>query len=80
VYTDIATGGEFGLALRSDGQVVGLGNFGSLPYYAPPALPSGMTYVGIAAGQEHAIALRSDGTAVAWGETTTERAPFLLCR
>ena len=54
-----------GLALKSDGTVVGWGLNGQ----ATP--PSGLTGVtAIAAGSNHGLALKSDGTVVA-GEPTT---------
>ena len=54
-------GGEFSLALKSDGTVVTWGRNASNP-------PAGLTGVtAIAAGEQHCLALESDGTVVAWG-------------
>lgn len=63
-YVQLSLGtGSHGYALRSDGTIVVWGT-GAL---APPALPTGTTYVQVSAGTNHAVARRSDGTAVAWG-------------
>jgi len=60
----IAAGGEFSLALRTDGTVAAWG-IGS---YGPTNVPAGLSNVtDIAAGYSHALALKSDGSVVAWG-------------
>ena len=57
--TAIAAGRDYGLALKSDGTVVGWGG---------PTIPAGLTGVtAIAAGNVHSLALKSDGTVVGWG-------------
>jgi alpha-tubulin suppressor-like RCC1 family protein len=70
VYTAIAAGGEFSLALRSDGAVVPFGNL-----VPPPPLPAGTTYVEIAAGSGHGLARRSDGVLVQWRNTGVQGVP-----
>jgi alpha-tubulin suppressor-like RCC1 family protein len=51
---------NYGLALKSDGTVVGWGQV--------PAFPAGLgTVKNIAAGEDHALALLANGTVVAWG-------------
>jgi Regulator of chromosome condensation (RCC1) repeat/F5/8 type C domain len=62
--TAIAAGRDYGLALKSDGTVVGWG-----PQTTIPAGLSGVT--AIAAGYSHSLALKSDGTVVGWGDQTT---------
>jgi hypothetical protein len=57
----IAAGGNFSLALTTNGTVVGWGNL--LP-------PQGLTNViGIAAGNDYGLAVKNDGTIVTWGQT-----------
>jgi hypothetical protein len=67
----IAAGGDHGLALKSDGTVVGWGrnDFGQA---SPPARLSNV--VAIAAGGSHSLALRRDGTVVAWGDNESGQA------
>lgn len=65
-YVQIAIGDGFGLALRADGAIDGVGT-GAVPA-AIPSLPANVTYVQVSANYDYAIALRSDGTAVAWGD------------
>ena len=61
----ISSGGEFSLAVRSDGVVIGWGN-NDIGQASPPAGLSGV--IAVSAGhQRHALALKSDGTVVAWG-------------
>jgi hypothetical protein len=62
--TAIAEGYSHGLALKSDGTVVGWGNNYN-GQVIPPAGLSGVT--AIAAGWYHSLALKSDGTVVGWG-------------
>ena len=60
----VAGGGEFSLALKSDGTVVGWGDNA----YGQATLPPGLSIViAIAAGTDHGLALKSDGAVVAWG-------------
>lgn len=60
--TAIAAGATHGVALKSDGTVVGWGSSNGTP-------PSGLSGVtAIAAGYKHTLALKSDGTVVGWGE------------
>jgi alpha-tubulin suppressor-like RCC1 family protein len=73
--TAVAAGGDFSLALKSDGTVLSwgnnskgqLGNNTFVASYSPvPVLGlSGIT--AIAAGGSHALALKDDGTIYAWG-------------
>jgi polygalacturonase len=57
----IAAGYDLSLALKSDGTVVGWGDYDATP-------PEGLTGVtAIAAGFFHGLALKSDGTVVGWG-------------
>ena len=60
----VASGEAHGLALRTDGTVVGWGNNISGEAVAPPGLSN---VIAIDAGDNHSLALRSDGTVVAWG-------------
>ncbi|NWJ47914.1 MAG: hypothetical protein HXX08_18835 [Chloroflexi bacterium] len=60
----ISAGGNYSLALKSDGTVIGWGynGFGQLN------IPQGLTNVtAISAGYYHSLALKGDGTVVAWG-------------
>lgn len=66
----IAANGNYGLALKSDGTVVGWGHspFGALN------IPEGASnIISIAAGNVHAIALRENGTVSAWGSSSLGR-------
>jgi len=65
--TAIEAGSSNGLALLSDGSVVG---FGNAP--PPPADLTGIT--AISAGDRYGLALRSDGTVVGWGPDFAGRA------
>jgi hypothetical protein len=60
--TAIAAGSNHGLALKSDGTVVGMG-FGTAA--TPPAGLTGVT--AIAASSSRSVALKSDQTMVGWG-------------
>jgi len=60
----IATGGNFALALTSDGHVRAWGDNASGQTDVPAGLHN---VIAIAAGRNHALALRSDGQVVAWG-------------
>lgn len=60
----IDAGGDFALALTSDGGVVAWGNNTSGQIDVPAGLSN---VVAIAAGRSHALALRSDGQVVGWG-------------
>ena len=61
----IAAGGNFALALKSDGTVIAWGRNNKLQL----EISSGLNNVtAIAAGGRHALALRADGTVVAWGD------------
>jgi alpha-tubulin suppressor-like RCC1 family protein len=78
-YTRFALGINLALATRSDGELVGWGDFPiqipvtpGIPilyqqYYPPPPAPVGVTYLSLAAGDMHLAALRTDGQVVAWG-------------
>ncbi|MBK8101397.1 MAG: hypothetical protein IPK26_30305 [Planctomycetes bacterium] len=63
-----AAGGTLhGIALRSDGKVVGWGTNSS--HQADlHTLPTGLAFTSIAAGQDHTVALQSDGTVACWGD------------
>ena len=63
-FSAIAAGGQYNLALQSDGTVVAWGANGNGQSTVPPALNG---VVAIAAGVRHSLALQSDGTVVAWG-------------
>lgn len=68
----IAAGYTDGLALKSDGTVVGWGFGATTP-------PVGLTNaVAVAAGGAHSLALRSDGTVVGWGGGTAATPPLGL--
>lgn len=67
-YVDAdAAGGDYVVAVRSDGSAVQAGMFGSLTPAPVPLLPSGTGYVTAATDGAHTLALRSDGVLVAWG-------------
>jgi alpha-tubulin suppressor-like RCC1 family protein len=62
--------GDFALALRSDGTVIGWGDNNSPPPYnvGPTNVPGNLSnVVAIAAGGLHGLALRNDSTVVGWG-------------
>lgn len=60
----VAGGGNFSLALRTNGTVAAWGSNG----YGQTTVPAGLSNVtAIAAGGVHSLALRSDGTVVGWG-------------
>lgn len=69
LYTDIAVGGDFAVALRSDGVVVGWGSNCSFGQCWPPTPPAGLRFVEVAAGGNHALARLSDGSVVGWGDS-----------
>lgn len=56
-------GGYHGLALRTDGSLVGWG----FNAYRQTNVPAGNGFVAIAAGEFHSLALRADGSLVGWG-------------
>ena len=60
----IAVGGNFALALRSDGRVVAWGDNTDGQTDVPVGLGN---VIAIAAGRSHALALQSNGQVVAWG-------------
>ncbi|MFN7923759.1 MAG: tectonin domain-containing protein [Bryobacteraceae bacterium] len=64
VFTQVAAGDDFAVALRADGTVFCWGRPGSPGL----SMPAGLNNVkAIAAGDQHALALKMDGTVVAWG-------------
>jgi ribosomal protein S6E (S10) len=63
----IAAGGNFSLALKTDGTVFAWGS-GSQGQTAVPAGLSGVT--AISAGYLHGLALKADGTVVGWGDNS----------
>ncbi|MEU7025043.1 Ig-like domain repeat protein, partial [Streptomyces sp. NPDC046203] len=75
--TDISAGGGTGVALTSDGRVLGWGDgvngqmgngtngYNRTPVYA--SLPAGTEITDVSAGQTHVLALTDDGQALAWG-------------
>ena len=66
----IAAGGEFSLALRSDGTVAGWGHNDR----GQTTIPNGLSnVVAIAAGNEFSLALKSDGTVIGWGNDSFGR-------
>jgi hypothetical protein len=74
-FTQVATGGRHGLALKADGTVVG---WVPRNYFGQDTAPSGLSnVVAIAAGYdpesgflEHSLALKQDGSVVAWGSNS----------
>jgi hypothetical protein len=60
----IAAGEWFSIALKSDGTVVGWGDYGFGQRTPPVGLNN---VVAISAGLRHALALKADGTVVSWG-------------
>ncbi|MBM7821208.1 alpha-tubulin suppressor-like RCC1 family protein [Cellulosimicrobium cellulans] len=65
-YVDVDAGGQFVLALRSDGQAVAWGRDEGVRDI--PALPEGLRYVDVAAGANWSLFLRSDGNLVGSGK------------
>ncbi|HLY74301.1 MAG TPA: RCC1 repeat-containing protein [Planctomycetota bacterium] len=84
VCTAVSAGGNFGLALRSDGSVwawgdntfgeVGNGTTSTTPVTTPVqvSFPVGSVVTAISAGPDFALALLSDGSVWAWGNNTGE--------
>ncbi len=64
----ISSGETHGLALQSDGTVVGWGNDGTGAATTPPGLAN---VIAIAAGRSGSLALRNDGTVGAWGDNSS---------
>jgi len=65
-----ASPGDFALALKNDGTVIGWGYNGSVATYnvGPTNVPAGLSnVVAIAAGGGHGLALQSDSTVMGWG-------------
>jgi hypothetical protein len=65
-YVAIAAGSFHGLALRTDGSIVGWG----ANTYGQATPPSGNDFISIAAHFESSLALKSDGTIVGWGNNS----------
>jgi alpha-tubulin suppressor-like RCC1 family protein len=64
----VASGTDFGLALKGDGTVASWGGPTGLINHGQTMVPSGLSgVVKIAAGGFHGLALKSDGTVAAWG-------------
>jgi len=62
--------GDFALALKSDGTVIGWGDNNSYPYnnVGPTNVPGDLSnVVAIAAGGGHGLALKTDSTVIGWG-------------
>lgn len=68
VFTKIAAGSRFSLAIDSDGFLVAW--IWKEDEYGILNVPAGNDYVDIAAGWYHAVAIKSDGTLVAWGSNS----------
>jgi hypothetical protein len=71
----VSAGGNFSLALRTDGTLVGWGNKASGQLKFPCTNPtlcanSARVYSAIAAGGSHALGLLPDGTIRAWGSNS----------
>ena len=70
-FIAIAAGLSHGLALRSDGSIIGWGAGKSgqtgWPNFGQADPPEGNNFVAIAAGYYHNLALKSDGSIVCWG-------------
>jgi len=65
----VASGSEFGLAMRTNGGVKAWGTGDTDPRITN--IPVWVTnVVGLAAGSTHGVVVRSDGTVVAWGSST----------
>jgi hypothetical protein len=62
-FVAISAGGNHGLALKSDGSIVGWG----WNNYGQATVPEGNDFEAIAAGDDHSLALKSDGSIVGWG-------------
>jgi hypothetical protein len=69
-YIAIATGNYHGLALKSDGSIVGWGRNS----HGEIDIPSRNDYVGMDGGSAHSIAILSDGSLVGWGDNFAGRA------
>jgi alpha-tubulin suppressor-like RCC1 family protein len=72
----IAAGGNFSLALKSDGTLLSWGDDfkgqlgdaeGAIDRPTPVAVSGVTNVIAITAGYEHALALKSDGTLLSWG-------------
>jgi hypothetical protein len=64
-FVGVAAGGDFFLALATNGTVTAWGGQNA---FGQTSVPAGLnTAVAIAAGQSHAIALRRNNTILAWG-------------
>jgi alpha-tubulin suppressor-like RCC1 family protein len=65
-YTDVSLSGAMGLAVRSDGNIIGWAGMVGPPLAAPTP-PAGVRYLRVSNSGPHALALRSDGQLVAFG-------------
>ncbi len=65
-FISVSAGQGVSFAVRSDGSIVGWGQFLVTPSLAD--VPSGRDFVSVAVGNSHALALRSDGSIAGWGE------------
>jgi alpha-tubulin suppressor-like RCC1 family protein len=64
IFTKIAAGNSFNLALKNDGTIVAWGDNS----FGQSTVPSGLNgVIAIAAGSTHSLALKNDGSVVAWG-------------
>jgi len=66
-YERFETEDDVVLGLRTDGELVHMGERTSDALHLVPALPSGLAYTDAAIGDRHCLAVRSDGSVVAWG-------------
>jgi alpha-tubulin suppressor-like RCC1 family protein len=63
----IGAGGNYCMAVRTDGTVLAWGE----NLYGQASVPAGLSNViSVAPGQAHSVALRADGTVVAWGNNS----------
>jgi alpha-tubulin suppressor-like RCC1 family protein len=64
--TKIAAGGQFAIAIKTDGSLVAWGNNDK----GQTDAPAGTGFTAIDGGDFHGLAVKSDGTVLGWGDNT----------